>query len=96
MLAIPTNHFSNLPIRYHISAPPEMFIQGGSDVPGAAASADSALQTLMGLNVLLHGVGGASFVDYPNQPVQNNLMGVVVLAPDDNLFWGGEDNGLTG
>jgi poly(3-hydroxybutyrate) depolymerase len=41
------------------------------------------------LNVLLHGDGGQSFFDFPNQDVQNNLMGVVVLAPDPNLFWGG-------
>jgi len=43
----------------------------------------------MGINVLLHGDGGQSFFDFPNQAVQNNLMGVVVLAPDPNLFWGG-------
>jgi hypothetical protein len=43
----------------------------------------------MGLNVLLHGDGGQSFFDFPNQNVQNNLMGMVVLAPDPNLFWGG-------
>lgn len=42
-----------------------------------------------GLNVLLHGDGGQSFFDFPNQAVQNNLMGVVVLAPNKNLFWGG-------
>jgi hypothetical protein len=43
----------------------------------------------MGINVLLHGDGGQSFFDFPNQAVQNNLMGVVALAPDPNLFWGG-------
>jgi hypothetical protein len=43
----------------------------------------------MGINVLLHGDGGTSFFDFPNQAVQNNLMGVVVLSPDDNLRWGG-------
>ena len=43
----------------------------------------------MGINVLLHGDGGSSFFDFPNQAVQNNLMGVAVLAPDENLFWGG-------
>jgi hypothetical protein len=43
----------------------------------------------MGLNVLLHGDGGQSFFDFPNQAVQANLMGVVMLAPDPNLFWGG-------
>jgi hypothetical protein len=42
-----------------------------------------------GLNVLLHGDGGTSFFDFPNQAVQNNLLGVVVLAPNKNLFWGG-------
>ena len=43
----------------------------------------------MGLNVLLHGDGGQSFFDYPNQAVQANLVGVVTFAPDSNLFWGG-------
>lgn len=43
----------------------------------------------MGVNVLLHGDGGQSFVDFPNQAVQNNLMGVVVLAPNQKKFWGG-------
>jgi hypothetical protein len=43
----------------------------------------------MGINVLLHGDGGQSFFDFPNQAVQANTMGVVALAPDPNLFWGG-------
>lgn len=54
---------------------------GGTQAPGA--------QGTMGLNVLLHGDGGQSFFDFPNQAVQNNLMGAAVLAPDPNLFWGG-------
>lgn len=36
----------------------------------------------MGLNVLLHGDGGDSFFKFPNQALQNNLMGVVALAPN--------------
>jgi hypothetical protein len=40
------------------------------------------------LNVLLHGDGGQSFFDFPNQGVRN-LMGVVVFAPSKSLFWGG-------
>jgi hypothetical protein len=39
--------------------------------------------------VLLHGDGGQSFFDMPNQAVQANTMGVALLAPDKNLFWGG-------
>jgi hypothetical protein len=61
--------------------------KAASKVPGAAAAPDA--QGPIGMNVLLHGDGGASFFAYPNQGVQNNLMGVVVLAPDPNLFWGG-------
>jgi hypothetical protein len=30
------------------------------------------------MNVLLHGDGGQSFLDFPNQAVQDNLMGVVI------------------
>jgi poly(3-hydroxybutyrate) depolymerase len=41
------------------------------------------------MNVLLHGDGGQSFNDFPNQAVQNNQMGVVVLAPNQKRFWGG-------
>jgi hypothetical protein len=37
----------------------------------------------------LRGDGGQSFFDFPNQAVQNNLIGVVVLAPNKNLFCGG-------
>jgi hypothetical protein len=61
--------------------------KAASQVPGAAAAPDA--QSVMGINVLLHGDGGQSFFDMPNQAVQKNLMGVAVLAPDPNLFWGG-------
>ncbi|KAF2666388.1 hypothetical protein BT63DRAFT_376661 [Microthyrium microscopicum] len=81
-----TAMINNLPIRYRVSAPAAMF-KAASGVPGAAAAPDAT--SPMGMNVLLHGDGGASFVAYPNQGVQNNLMGVTVLAPDPNLFWGG-------
>ena len=58
-------------------------------VPGAAATNATAANATMGLNVLLHGDGGQSFFDFPNQAVQQNLMGVVALAPNQDLFWGG-------
>jgi hypothetical protein len=57
-----------------------------SGVPGAAATSPDGT---MGVNVLLHGDGGQSFFDMPNQAVQANTMGVALLAPDPNLFWGG-------
>ena len=77
---------SGLPIRYKVSGPASQF-QVASGVQGATATAGQT--GTMGINVLLHGDGGQSFVDFPNQAVQQNLMGVVVLAPDPNLFWGG-------
>lgn len=43
----------------------------------------------MGANVLLHGDGGQSFFDMPNQAVQANTMGVALLSPNQNLYWGG-------
>lgn len=55
---------------------------------GGTQTANATTGTL-GLNVLLHGDGGQSFFDFPNQAVQKNLAGVAVLAPDPNLFWGG-------
>lgn len=57
-----------------------------SGVPGAAATSPNGT---LGANVLLHGDGGQSFFDFPNQAVQANTMGVALLAPDPNLFWGG-------
>jgi hypothetical protein len=56
-------------------------VPGGTAMPGQNGT--------MGMNVLLHGDGGQSFFAFPNQAVQKNLMGVVMLAPDPNLFWGG-------
>lgn len=76
---------SDLPIRFKISAPADQFLTT-SGVPGAAATSANGT---MGANVLLHGDGGQSFFDFPNQNVQANTMGVALLAPDDNLFWGG-------
>lgn len=77
---------SGLPIRFKVSAPADQFTTD-SQVPGGTQAAGA--QGTMGLNVLLHGDGGQSFFDFPNQAVQANLMGVAVLAPDPNLFWGG-------
>lgn len=51
-----------------------------SGVTGGAAAANS--NGTAGLNVMLHGDGGDSFFDFPNQAVQNNLMGVAVLVGD--------------
>lgn len=50
----------------------------------------------MGINVLLHGDGGTSFFDFPNQAVQGGLMGVAVLAPSESLLWGVTSGGPTG
>ncbi|KAH8838359.1 hypothetical protein MCOR02_000570 [Pyricularia oryzae] len=72
-------------LRFKISGPADQFtaasgVQGGAQQAGAEGN--------LGLNVLLHGDGGQSFLDFPNQAVQGNLMGVVVLAPSVNLLWG--------
>lgn len=81
-----TAQINGLPIRFKISGPAAQFTTD-SGVTGATQQANA--QGSMGLNVLLHGDGGQSFFDFPNQAVQDNLMGVAVLAPDPNLFWGG-------
>lgn len=78
--------YSGLDLRFKISGPANQFttlsgVDGGTQAPGT--------QGTLGLNVLLHGDGGQSFFDFPNQAIQQNLAGVVVLAPDPNLFWGG-------
>ncbi|GAW23280.1 hypothetical protein ANO14919_128340 [Xylariales sp. No.14919] len=73
-------------VRFKVSAPADQF---ASDTGVAGAAQAAGAQGALGLNVLLHGDGGQSFFDFPNQAVQNNLAGVAVLAPDPNLFWGG-------
>ncbi|OTA93426.1 hypothetical protein M434DRAFT_51287, partial [Hypoxylon sp. CO27-5] len=77
---------NGLPLRFKVSAPADQFTTN-SNVDGATQDANAAGD--LGLNVLLHGDGGQSFFDFPNQAVQNNVAGAVVLAPDPNLFWGG-------
>ncbi|POS81563.1 hypothetical protein DHEL01_v200001 [Diaporthe helianthi] len=69
---------NDLDLRFKISAPADQFTTA-SGVPGAAA--EPGAQGPNGINVLLHGDGGQSFFDFPNQAVQQGLMGVVVLAP---------------
>ncbi|ETS77802.1 hypothetical protein PFICI_09864 [Pestalotiopsis fici W106-1] len=82
-----TAEVNGLPLRFKISGPADQFTTD-SGVDGATQDANATTGTL-GLNVLLHGDGGQSFFDFPNQAVQANLAGVAVLAPDPNLFWGG-------
>ncbi|MBE3047443.1 hypothetical protein IMZ48_34010, partial [Candidatus Bathyarchaeota archaeon] len=77
---------SDLPLRFKVSAPATSFTTL-STIPGAEAAPNTA--GALGLNVLLHGDGGQSFFDFPNQGVNSGLAGVAILAPDENLFWGG-------
>ncbi|KAK9419454.1 putative Cyclin-like f-box protein [Seiridium unicorne] len=81
-----TAQVNGLPLRFKISGPADQFT-ADSGVDGATQAANATGS--LGLNVLLHGDGGQSFFDFPNQAVQANLAGVAVLAPDPNLFWGG-------
>lgn len=86
---------SGLDLRFKISGPADQFTDA-SGVPGGAQTAGA--QGTMGLNVLLHGDGGQSFFDFPNQAVQGNLMGVAILAPSEQLLWGqtaGPPSGLS-
>lgn len=81
-----TAQVNGLPLRFKVSAPADQFTTD-SGVTGATQDANAAGD--LGLNILLHGDGGQSFFDFPNQGVLSNLAGVAVLAPDPNLFWGG-------
>ncbi|RKU40800.1 hypothetical protein DL546_002836 [Coniochaeta pulveracea] len=76
---------NGLPLRFKISGPASAFTNE-SGVTGATAQAGD--QGDLGLNVLLHGDGGQSFFDFPNQAVQDGLMGVAILAPSEQLLWG--------
>ncbi|KAF3354808.1 Sphingosine-1-phosphate lyase [Verticillium dahliae VDG1] len=73
-----TAEVNGLPLRFRVSMPADQFVAdspvntanpvaGAAQTPGAAGT--------MGLNVLLHGDGGQSFFDFPNQAAQANLAG---------------------
>ncbi|KAM7222578.1 hypothetical protein V8F06_002072 [Rhypophila decipiens] len=90
-----TANLNGVPLRFKISAPASQFT-ANANVPGG--NQDPGSQGQLGINVLLHGDGGQSFFDFPNQAVQGNLMGVVLLAPSENLLWGqrtGPPSGLS-
>ncbi|TPX10656.1 uncharacterized protein E0L32_008390 [Thyridium curvatum] len=88
-----TARVNGVDLRFKISGPAAQFTTD-SGVTGATQQAGAA--GAMGLNVLLHGDGGQSFFDFPNQAVQGNLMGVVVLAPSEQLLWGQRTGGPSG
>lgn len=81
---------NGLNMRFKVSAP-------ASELVGANANGAAAGTGTLGINVLFHGDGGQSFFDFPNQGVNDGLMGVALLAPDPQLRWGGSDpNDATG
>ncbi|KKA31223.1 hypothetical protein TD95_000813 [Thielaviopsis punctulata] len=79
-------NINGLDIRFKVSGPAASF-STATNVTGAAATPGTKGD--VGLNVLLHGDGGQSFFDFPNQGVNENLAGIALLAPNENLFWGG-------
>ncbi|KAK1985045.1 hypothetical protein LZ30DRAFT_779370 [Colletotrichum cereale] len=81
-----TESVNGLKIRFRVSGPAGEFTTA-SKVPGGGKT--TGAPGILGLNVLLHGDGGGSFFQMPNQGVKDGLAGVAVLAPDDNLRWGG-------
>lgn len=83
-----TATISNVPLQVQISAPLELFTTQ-TNLTGARARPLST--SPLGLSLLLHGDGGQSFFDFPNQAAPSTaspLIGVVVLAPSENLLWG--------
>jgi len=71
---------NGLNMRFKVSAPASELVANSGQATGT-----------LGINVLFHGDGGQSFVDFPNQGVNGNLMGVALLSPDPNFRWGGFD-----
>ena len=76
-----TVEINGLTLRYKIAAPQSAILRDGQRNDNGQK---------LGLNVLLHGDGGASFEAMPNRNIQGNLMGIVVLAPNEALLWGGQ------
>jgi len=84
---------NGLNMRFKVSAPASQLVANAC--AGAAGAAGGAGAGALGINVLFHGDGGQSFFDFPNQGVNNNLMGVAILSPDPQLRWGGSGPGLS-
>lgn len=92
-------------MRFRVSGPKEAFISNTANAAATATTNATATGNLginvsslkhndpaitkSCLKVLFHGDGGQSFLDFPNQGVQNGLMGVALLSPDKNRRWGG-------
>lgn len=93
-----TTTISSIPLQLQISAPLSLFTTQ-TNLTGARAPPLSP--SPLGLSLLLHGDGGQSFSDFPNQAAPTTaspLIGVVVLAPSENLLWGqrtGPPSGLS-
>lgn len=51
------------------------------------APADAASGKLYGLHVHFHGDGGGGYRDFPNREIHQNLIGVTVKSPNQNLQW---------
>ncbi|PFH61755.1 hypothetical protein XA68_16375 [Ophiocordyceps unilateralis] len=84
-----TVQINGLPMRFKVSAPAELFTQN-SGVQGAQATPGQKGQ--FGMNCNMHGDGGQTFFEFPNEGVRDNLIGCAILTPDENLKWGGSGN----
>ncbi|KNZ44453.1 hypothetical protein VP01_915g13 [Puccinia sorghi] len=85
-----TAEIEGFAIQFKISGTDEDF-QPAAKNGAAIRATDQAAATAggKGINLVLHGDGGQSFFDFPNRREQDSLLGVVALAPNDKMFWGG-------
>ncbi|WAR61323.1 hypothetical protein PtB15_12B8 [Puccinia triticina] len=63
--------------------------KAGALIRASAEQATADSSGGKGINLVLHGDGGQSFFDFPNKGEHEGLLGVVALAPNDKMFWGG-------
>lgn len=63
--------------------------QFGSDKVHFKISVPNPTPQNAGLNVMLHEDGGGSYDMFPNAEFKNNLIGVILEAPNSNRTWGG-------
>ncbi|KAH9814842.1 hypothetical protein DFH28DRAFT_893946 [Melampsora americana] len=96
VIVIMTAEIENYALQFKISAPQSELLPTAQN--GATVKPRNVVTGITpgvnGINVLLHGDGGESFFDFPNQEFQNGLMGVVIMAPNDKRFWGGGSGNL--
>lgn len=88
------NRRSAVPVKIVEAVATPSIDRGDATIIQYRVAMPDAVKPEMGLNVLLHGDGAASFFDFPNAAIDTDmpLIGLVALAPNNQMTWGKQSN----